>query len=191
MIHIKDKSLFSLKILSFEYIKLKLKNSGQQDDHTELAQYPNEAYSYQVLSRVADIDDSFDQIKASSTDKDCLVPPHDVMELVERCYLLVGTAIGMEEDDLQPGHSKDNIKSALKHYPKNITSKLKKIESVANYSAKKHHQSLFIYKDNSDIDDNYSMSYENIFDINDLHQSVADLQVSLTDVFSMKLNRIH
>ncbi|MCL1036126.1 hypothetical protein L2750_03010 [Shewanella submarina] len=190
MLHIKDKSLFSLKILSFEYIKLKLENPGQQDI-TQSPKYRNEAYSYQVLARVADIDDSFEQIKSREAPIALDDLPGNYLELVDRCYLLVGTAIGLDETQLQPGCSRDSIRSALRQYPEAISSRLQQIEYIAKKCRHTKADNKFI------LDKCHSLKVPKSKDghspccINDLHRSVADLQFSLKDVFSMKLQRIH
>lgn len=189
MLHIKDKSLFSLKILSFEYIKLKLENPEYQEI-IHSPEYKNEAYSYHVLERVADIDDSFEQIKTSPVTRSH-EQPEDFHQLVERCYLLVGTAIGMQDNELQPGLSQDAVRFALRQYPASITSGLKKIESVAKRCHTKSCSGKFILDKAHKLNKAEPQHQLTYCCINDLHQSVADLQLSLQDVFSMKLQRIH
>ncbi|MGI2259025.1 hypothetical protein [Shewanella sp. GXUN23E] len=190
MLHIKDKSLFSLKILSFEYIKLKLENPGQQEI-TQSPRYRNEAYSYQVLSRVADIDDCFEQIKSPSSSPDTPAADSGYLQLIDRCYLMVGAAIGLEDDKLQPGLSRDHIKTALQQYPQAIISRLQKIESVATNCGHLNPTKDFIVQPVKPINKRGKQEHSPGCCINELHRSVADLQFSLQDVFSMKLQRLH
>ncbi|MCF1429242.1 MAG: hypothetical protein LPH21_18845 [Shewanella sp.] len=190
MLHIKDKSLFNLKILSFEYIKLKLENPGQQEI-TQSPKYRNEAYSYQVLSRVADIDDCFEQIKSPSSSANTQVADSGYLQLIDRCYLMVGTAIGLEDDKLQSGLSRDHIETALQQYPQTIISRLQKIESVATNCGHLNPAKDFIVQLVKPLNKRCKKSHSSCYCINELHRSVADLQLSLQDVFSMKLQRLH
>lgn len=191
MLHIKDKGLFNIKVLSLEYVKLKIQHQNQ--DIYLSTQFKNAAYSYEIMTRVADIDECFDKIQTSfclMTLKDIVFYHHDILR---KCYLLVGAAINIDPVVLNSNLAENLIQESLVNLPVDISQKLKKVESVslnckhqliARYQAL-HKASKLTAKGINSADNDYLNALEN------LHISVSELQLSLNDIFTQKLSRTH
>ncbi|BDM65498.1 hypothetical protein NFHSH190041_29500 [Shewanella sp. NFH-SH190041] len=182
MLHIKDKSLFNIKLLSLEYVKLKIKYSKQQDI-VKAPGYHKSHYSYQILNRVADIDDSFEKLNSQHNETHHNPDCNQYLDLVDKCYQLVTTAVEWEHAAKNIQLNQNDIMTYLADGHSGVLLSLKRIETVAKQCRTRAMSGIH---ENTAFGKGYCPKC-----LKELHTSVSELQISLSDIFKHKLSRLH